>query len=227
MASSFAARPAWRDSLRRGATRSSRTLAGVIILLLAVLLAVALISYRSADPSLNTAAGGPVRNLIGLGGAWAADLLLSLVRACSGRCCCRALAAGQRAPAVARVRMRAAPGGAGLLLALAVVTVLCSGSAGWRWCAPMARATLLRRLGAAACSGLAGASLDRRRCLAHIAAGDGALAADRACMRGDAAADRAGARRAVAVGARAGCRRARLAVRERTRRRRSGPDRTL
>ena len=44
----------------------------------ALLALLALISYHPTDPSLNTAAAGPVRNWIGAPGAWSADLLLSL-----------------------------------------------------------------------------------------------------------------------------------------------------
>jgi S-DNA-T family DNA segregation ATPase FtsK/SpoIIIE len=44
----------------------------------ALLLLLALVSYHSTDPSLNTAAAGPVRNWVGAPGAWSADLLLSL-----------------------------------------------------------------------------------------------------------------------------------------------------
>jgi S-DNA-T family DNA segregation ATPase FtsK/SpoIIIE len=44
----------------------------------ALLMLLALVSYRPTDPSLNTAAAGPVRNWIGAPGAWSADLLLSL-----------------------------------------------------------------------------------------------------------------------------------------------------
>ncbi|HEX4738239.1 MAG TPA: DNA translocase FtsK 4TM domain-containing protein [Allosphingosinicella sp.] len=44
----------------------------------ALLAALALASYHPTDPSLNTAAAGPVRNWIGAPGAWSADLLLSL-----------------------------------------------------------------------------------------------------------------------------------------------------
>jgi len=44
----------------------------------ALLLLLALVSYRTTDPSLNTAAAGPVRNWVGAPGAWSADLLLSL-----------------------------------------------------------------------------------------------------------------------------------------------------
>jgi S-DNA-T family DNA segregation ATPase FtsK/SpoIIIE len=44
----------------------------------ALLAALALASYHSTDPSLNTAAAGPARNWIGAPGAWTADMLLSL-----------------------------------------------------------------------------------------------------------------------------------------------------
>jgi len=44
----------------------------------ALLVLLALVSYRPTDPSLNTAAAGPIRNWIGAPGAWSADLLLSL-----------------------------------------------------------------------------------------------------------------------------------------------------
>ncbi|MEA3053814.1 MAG: segregation ATPase FtsK/SpoIIIE, family [Sphingomonadales bacterium] len=45
---------------------------------LALLSLLALVSYSPTDPSLNTAAAGPVRNWVGAPGAWTADLLLSL-----------------------------------------------------------------------------------------------------------------------------------------------------
>ena len=41
--------------------------------------ALALVSYRPSDPSLNTAAAGPVGNWMGSPGAWTADMLLSLM----------------------------------------------------------------------------------------------------------------------------------------------------
>ncbi|NJC34827.1 S-DNA-T family DNA segregation ATPase FtsK/SpoIIIE [Sphingomonas jejuensis] len=68
----------WRDAFRRGVARSGAMLAAIGIGLLALALIVALVSYRSSDPSLNTAAGGPVGNLLGSTGAWVADLLLLL-----------------------------------------------------------------------------------------------------------------------------------------------------
>ncbi|MGV3481595.1 MAG: DNA translocase FtsK 4TM domain-containing protein [Sphingobium sp.] len=68
--------PIWRETMKRGAVRSS-ALAGALALgLLALLLVLALASYRPSDPSMMTAAGGPARNLVGGVGAWTSDLLL-------------------------------------------------------------------------------------------------------------------------------------------------------
>ena len=53
-------------------------LGGTALIVTAVLLMVALASYRPTDPSLNTAAAGPVENWMGTPGAYASDLLLSL-----------------------------------------------------------------------------------------------------------------------------------------------------
>ena len=63
------------------APRPSRTLQelrGLLLLLLAVLLALALVSYRPADPSLDTAGALAVHNWTGRAGAAVADLLLQL-----------------------------------------------------------------------------------------------------------------------------------------------------
>jgi S-DNA-T family DNA segregation ATPase FtsK/SpoIIIE len=49
---------------------------GLVILLLAAALAVALISYQPSDPSLNHATAAAARNLVGAPGALVADLLL-------------------------------------------------------------------------------------------------------------------------------------------------------
>jgi len=68
-----------REGSRKAARRSGRFLAGLALSLGAVLALVALVSYRPSDPSLNTAAGGPIGNWIGSPGAWSADLLLSLM----------------------------------------------------------------------------------------------------------------------------------------------------
>jgi DNA segregation ATPase FtsK/SpoIIIE, S-DNA-T family len=67
------------DTVRRGAIRSSAVIGAVGLALLAVMLLVALASYHPSDPSMNTASGGPARNLIGTTGAWVADILLSFV----------------------------------------------------------------------------------------------------------------------------------------------------
>ncbi|HWT11165.1 MAG TPA: DNA translocase FtsK 4TM domain-containing protein, partial [Allosphingosinicella sp.] len=69
----------WREGLRQGVRRSG-SLAGGLALSLGALFALAsLVSYRPSDPSLNTAAGGPVGNWMGSAGAWVSDLLLSLM----------------------------------------------------------------------------------------------------------------------------------------------------
>ncbi len=67
---------ALKDSIRHGARRSGSVLgAGLLALATLGLLAI-LLSYSPADPSMNTAAAGPPRNLGGAPGAWLADLLL-------------------------------------------------------------------------------------------------------------------------------------------------------
>jgi S-DNA-T family DNA segregation ATPase FtsK/SpoIIIE len=74
----------WRQGLRKGAKRSGTLLGGAALIVTAVLLLIALASYRPTDPSLNTAAAGPVQNWIGVPGAYASDLLLSLFGAPAG-----------------------------------------------------------------------------------------------------------------------------------------------
>lgn len=68
--------PEWRESVKRGALRSGALMGAIALGISAVMLALALASYHPSDPSLNTAAGGPVGNLLGKGGAWIADALL-------------------------------------------------------------------------------------------------------------------------------------------------------
>jgi S-DNA-T family DNA segregation ATPase FtsK/SpoIIIE len=62
--------------------RRLNELIGLLMLVVAILLLLALISYRPTDPSLNTvggyAAGRPAHNWTGLIGAWISDLLLQL-----------------------------------------------------------------------------------------------------------------------------------------------------
>ena len=69
----------WQDSVKRGAIRSGAMLGAVALGLGALIFTLLLASYHPSDPSLNTAAGGPARNLIGVPGAWVSDALLSLI----------------------------------------------------------------------------------------------------------------------------------------------------
>jgi len=69
----------WRETVKAGAVRGGALIAAIALFLATLLMALALASYHPADPSLNTAAGGDVRNLVGPPGAWFADLALSLV----------------------------------------------------------------------------------------------------------------------------------------------------
>nr|WP_156681720.1 DNA translocase FtsK 4TM domain-containing protein [Sphingomonas profundi] len=72
-------RPRAAAAVRKAAVRSGALAGGAALLALVAALALALASYRTTDPSLNTAAAGPAHNLLGLPGATAADLLLSLL----------------------------------------------------------------------------------------------------------------------------------------------------
>ena len=69
--------PAIRDTVKRGMVRGSAIIGALFMGLATLLLAFALASYNSADPSLNTAAGGPPSNIIGTPGAWLSDIMLS------------------------------------------------------------------------------------------------------------------------------------------------------
>ncbi len=70
--------PTWRERFHAIARRSGAMAASLAALALTLMLAFALASYHPTDPSLNTAAAGPTDNLLGVPGAWAADMLLSL-----------------------------------------------------------------------------------------------------------------------------------------------------
>ncbi|HEY6814303.1 MAG TPA: DNA translocase FtsK 4TM domain-containing protein [Croceibacterium sp.] len=68
----------WRAAFRRSLARAGQ-LAGAAVLGAATLfLSLALVSYTQTDPSLSTAAGGEVRNWMGLPGAFAAERALFL-----------------------------------------------------------------------------------------------------------------------------------------------------
>ena len=69
--------PAFRDAVKRGAARTGELLSAVLLGVLALLCALILASYHQSDPAINTAAGGPARNLLGTAGAWIADGALS------------------------------------------------------------------------------------------------------------------------------------------------------
>jgi S-DNA-T family DNA segregation ATPase FtsK/SpoIIIE len=68
----------WRAGLKRGARRLGALMFGGGIVALGMLLLVALVSYHPSDPSLNTAAAGPVLNWAGTLGAYVGDFMLSL-----------------------------------------------------------------------------------------------------------------------------------------------------
>lgn len=68
----------WRDAMKAGAKRSGAMIGATLLFIAMIVIAVALASYSPADPSFSTAAGGPVANKLGSGGAMLADLLLTL-----------------------------------------------------------------------------------------------------------------------------------------------------
>lgn len=69
--------PGWRQAVARGVQRGAAVAGAVALAAVALLLALALISYRPSDAALNTAAAGAPGNWVGTPGAWAADLLLT------------------------------------------------------------------------------------------------------------------------------------------------------
>ncbi len=79
MASKVAVRGApWRERIVSAVARSGGIVAGIALILAAILFAVALATYHRSDSALNTVAGGPPLNWIGAPGAWIADLGLTL-----------------------------------------------------------------------------------------------------------------------------------------------------
>src|SRR3546814_15836091 len=67
-----------RESVKAGAARSGALFAAIGIALVTLAIALALATYNAGDAALNTAAGGPTRNLLGVPGAWVSDLLLTI-----------------------------------------------------------------------------------------------------------------------------------------------------
>ncbi|WP_341208010.1 DNA translocase FtsK 4TM domain-containing protein [uncultured Sphingomonas sp.] len=70
--------PLWRETVKAGALRSGALIVATALFVLTVAMAVALITYRPGDASLNTAAAGVTGNLLGTPGAWFADLALTI-----------------------------------------------------------------------------------------------------------------------------------------------------
>ncbi|MDR7102298.1 DNA translocase FtsK 4TM domain-containing protein [Croceicoccus sp. BE223] len=65
--------PDWRAALRRSFSRTSELLAGGALVLLALFLALAMVSYNQTDGSFSTAANSGTANWMGVPGAYAAD----------------------------------------------------------------------------------------------------------------------------------------------------------
>ena len=67
------------EPVREFAAKRAAEAAGLAMLLGSGALTLALVSWSTRDPSLNHATDGRVRNLLGTGGAVAADLLMQLI----------------------------------------------------------------------------------------------------------------------------------------------------
>jgi S-DNA-T family DNA segregation ATPase FtsK/SpoIIIE len=78
MATRIAGGAGWRGQVRRIGQRTGAMVGALAVLGFALLLGFGLASYSPTDPAMMTAAGGPVRNVLGPAGAWGADLLLTL-----------------------------------------------------------------------------------------------------------------------------------------------------
>jgi len=73
------AQPAlWRETVKAGAVRSGALITAVVVFAACLLLALSLASYHAGDAALNTASGAPPQNLVGVPGAWFADIALTL-----------------------------------------------------------------------------------------------------------------------------------------------------
>ncbi len=67
----------WRETVKAGAVRSGALGVAITLFIATVLMAVALASYKPGDSSLNTAASSTA-NLVGVPGAWFADVALMI-----------------------------------------------------------------------------------------------------------------------------------------------------
>ena len=139
----------WTAALRRAARRA----AGVMLILLAAAILVALLGYDGRDPSLDTASGRTPQNLLGLPGAYAADLLLALLGAAAfaplvlPAVAGLRLAAGGTMPRWRRLAVLTAAGT--VLLAAAIgglVATISPYPAGWGGMTGLLAATLLAGL---------------------------------------------------------------------------------
>ena len=69
----------WRAMLKRSLWRAGQLVSAILLPLAALFLALALLDYHESDPSMNTAAGGVVENVMGTPGAHVAGFLLWLI----------------------------------------------------------------------------------------------------------------------------------------------------
>ena len=67
------------DELRAALRRRLHEIIGLVVLGLAGIAAIALATWSVQDPSLSHATNAPVRNMLGLGGAISADLMMQLL----------------------------------------------------------------------------------------------------------------------------------------------------
>ena len=66
----------WRAAFRRSLARAAQLIGAVTLFAGMAFLALALVSYHQTDPSMSTAAGGPIGNWMGRAGAWVAGYAL-------------------------------------------------------------------------------------------------------------------------------------------------------
>ncbi len=68
----------WRMMLKRSMMRAALLVGSILLALFGLFVALALLGYHESDPSMNTAAGGTVENVMGLPGSYVAGFLLWL-----------------------------------------------------------------------------------------------------------------------------------------------------